>query len=132
MFSTLNLYRSALYFALSATLIFAPDIVYWLFGVNGDDSGDFIAKRAGMLFLGLALVCSLSRKTNDSDARIAISVGLAASMSGLALSGVYEFYRGYVGPGIWLAIAFETVFAASYVCVLVSEHRCQRNRTRQV
>ena len=44
---------SSLFLFLSLTLVFFPKIVYWLFSLQQNYLGDFLAKRAGVLILGL-------------------------------------------------------------------------------
>jgi len=39
---------------------------------------------------------------------------MAATMFGLALTGTYEFARGYAGPGILLAVIAEIGFGVSF------------------
>jgi hypothetical protein len=122
-FRSLNLAATLLCAVLAVVLIFLPGLIYFIFNVDGAAVGDFLAKRAGMLFLGLAALLYASRDAGVSTARTAISPGLAVAMGGLAVTGVYEFVRGYAGPGIWLAILAETGFAAGYGRVYFREAR---------
>ena len=55
-----------LFMSLSTTLVLLPEIVYWLFGLQQDDLGDFLAKRAGALFFGFSLMCFLARHTQTT------------------------------------------------------------------
>ena len=73
-----------------------------------------MARRAAMLFLGVAVVTFLSRETPPSQLRANLCLGLAIMMAGLAAVGVFEFIRGAVGLGIWLAIVTEISFALAY------------------
>lgn len=100
---------------LSAVLLLFPGLIYFLFNITGDPVGDFLAKRAAMVFLALAAICYASRNAAPSDARDAIALGIALGMTGLALTGLYEFLRGYVGIGIWLAIITEVTVAALFL-----------------
>ncbi len=117
-FRSINLAASLVCIALSAILIFLPELIYFLFSLNGADIGDFLARRAGMLFLGLVTLLYLSRDAKASPTRTAIAAGLAVAFTGLALLGAYEYFRGYAGAGIWLAIITETCFAIAYTYVL--------------
>ncbi len=125
-FRSINLAASLVCAILAMVLIFLPELIYWLFNLTGDDIGDFLAKRAGMLFSGLAVLLYCSRNIEASSARSAISLGLAVAMGGLALVGAYEYFRGYAGAGIWLAIIAETSFAIGYAFVLLSDRRTGR------
>lgn len=122
-FRSINLAATLVCAILAVVLIFLPEFIYWLFSLTGDAIGDFLAKRAGMLFLGLATLLYFSRNSEVSSARSAISLGLAVAMCGLALVGTYEYFRGYAGPGIWFAIITETSFAIGYALVLFSDRR---------
>ena len=73
-----------------------------------------MARRAAMLFLGVAVVTFLSRETPPSQLRANLCLGLAIMMAGLTAVGVFEFIRGAVGLGIWLAIVTEISFALAY------------------
>lgn len=116
-FRTLNLAAAFLCAVLAVLLVALPDVIYFIFNLSGDELGNFLAKRAGMLFLGVATLLFFSRNAQASDARSAISLGLWVAMAGLALVGLYEFFRGYAGLGILLAIATETSFAVCYFAV---------------
>ena len=122
-FRSINQAASLLCAILSVALIFLPELIYFLFNITGDAVGNFLAKRAGMLFLGLATLLYFSRNIEASSARSAISLGLVVAMGGLALLGAYEYFRGYAGIGIWLAIITETTFAIGYALVLLSDRR---------
>jgi len=122
-FRSINQAASLLCAILSVVLIFLPELIYFLFNITGDAVGNFLAKRAGMLFLGLATLLYFSRNIEASSARSAISLGLVVAMGGLALLGAYEYFRGYAGIGIWLAIITETTFAIGYALVLLSDRR---------
>ena len=99
---------------LSITLALFPALIYWLLEVEQHPLGDFVARRASMLFLGLAALAFLSRNAAASEARKAICICFVVAMVGLAFTGLCEFMRGYVGPGIWLAISVELAFATVF------------------
>lgn len=109
---------SALYFALFACLLLSPEVIYWLFGINGHPSADLLAKRAGMLFLGLAVLSFVGRDAPPSNLRRTVVIAISTTLGGLIVIGVYEFLRGTAGAGIWCAIAGETVFLGLYLNVL--------------
>lgn len=94
------------------TLALVPSVVSWLFQLDGATVGDVLALRAAMLFLGLAAIAWFGRDAPDSSLRQAVAIGFAVVWAGLALAGLYEFVRGTVGPGIWLAIVAEVALSA--------------------
>lgn len=98
----------------SLSLILVPDLIYWMFGLVGNPLGDFLALRAAMLFLGLAALCYFGRTAPPSELRSVVAASLCISLAALALAGVYEFMRGYAGPGIWLAIVIEVALCGAF------------------
>lgn len=99
---------------LSIALTFFPNLIYWLFELVPNGLGDFLAKRAAVLFLGLSILSYLSRNAPPSELRSAIALAFFVTMGGLALVGLYEYLRGYAGPGIWLAMSTETAFGYAF------------------
>ncbi len=98
---------SLLFFILFATLIFLPEIVYWLFNIQGNELGDFLAKRAGVLFLGFSVLCFCSRNTTSKEVRHIVALSVGTAMGAMALLGIYELVRGNTGPGILVAVFIE-------------------------
>ncbi len=114
-FRSLSTAAAVLCFLLSACLLFLPEIVYRLFAMVQTDTSDLLAKRAAMLFLGLGTVNLLIRTAPPSEARRAVSAGMAVAMAGLACMGVFEFVRGHAGPGIWFAVVIEVAFGGAFL-----------------
>ncbi|MGB7318903.1 MAG: hypothetical protein WBC85_13130 [Planktotalea sp.] len=101
--------------ALCATLLIVPQLLAWLFQIELDHSGAIFARRAGMLFCGIAVICWHSRALDPSPASRAIFLGLGTMMAGLALLGLVEFAQGRVGVGIFLAIVAEIAFSVHFL-----------------
>ena len=120
-YKMVSIAASALYVALFACLLIAPNLIYWLFGISGDATADLLAKRAAMLFLGLAVLAFLGRNAPPSHLRQAVSAGMAAALAGLMLTGMYEFFVGTAGGGIWVAIGGEAVFLVLYLRVMLTD-----------
>lgn len=114
-YRTFSLSATCLFAALCVCLTLAPDIVYWIFDLEANTVSDVLALRAAMLFLGFATLAYLSRNEPRSSLRGTIALSLALPMAGLMAAGLYEFLRGSVGPGIWLAISVETAFLLAYL-----------------
>lgn len=98
---------------LCATLVFAPGLVLWLFDLADAASATVLARRAGVLFLGLALVLLLTQTHPSNSSRKAIQYAVAVMLCAMALLGLVEWLRGGVGPGIWLAILAELLLAGA-------------------
>jgi len=110
---------SFLFISLSVTLIVLPDIIYWLFQIEGAASADFIAKRAGVLFLGLSILAFHARNTQASEVKRLVAVSIGTAMAALAVLGTFELMRGNAGFGILLAIVIEIIIAYYYYRVWV-------------
>jgi hypothetical protein len=101
-------------FILFLILLVAPVIIFMLFQVQGNESAFFISRRAAMLFLGIASFLWLGRNAIHSELRQAICVGLSLSMFALAVLGIFEFIRGFVGIGIFVAVSTEIIIGFAY------------------
>lgn len=101
-----------LFFALFATLLLGPGLVYWLFELTPHALGDFLGRRAAMLFLALGTMSLLSRNAPPSPVRHTIARSISLGLVGLAIVGTYEWARGFAGPGIFVAVCAEAAVAA--------------------
>jgi hypothetical protein len=117
LYRNLSTVTAGLSLALFACLLFVPGAIFMLFGMQGAESAEIMSRRASMLFLGLAVICWLTRNAEDSVARRAVSAGLAVAMLGLAGTGLFELGRGAVGPGVLLAVAAEVAIGSLYARV---------------
>ena len=120
-YKAVSLAASALYITLFACLLVAPNLIYWLFDSGSHPTADLLAKRAAMLFLGLAALSFLGRNAPSSSLRQAVTVAMATTMAGLMLTGMYEFFLGTAGFGIWFAIGGEALFLSLYLSVLFKD-----------
>ena len=116
-FKTLSVVTSVIAFALFVVLLTIPELLFYLFAVDGNSEAFFFGRRAAMLFLGFAALTWAGRNAPRSEARQAICLALAVAMIAMAVLGVVEFLRGFVGPGIALAILTETVIASLFFTV---------------
>jgi len=116
-FKDLSLIMSVIAILLFAVLLLAPNLIFILFAVEGNESAYFLARRAALLFLGYALISFAARNAQASAARQAISVGIAVAMLSLAVLGLVELSRGYAGIGILLAISAELFIGLSYLFI---------------
>lgn len=116
-FRTLSLLTAALTGTLSLLLVFVPDFVFLLFSVESHETAQMLARRAGMLFLGLACIAFFARNAVLSAERQAICLGFSVLMFGLAVVSCFEFARGYAGFGILLALITEVIFAYFFACI---------------
>lgn len=100
---------------LCLALISTPEVIFWLFALPDGEAVRVLAKRAGVLFLGLALVLILTRSHAPNPSRRTIQIAFAVMLCAMALLGFVEWRGGGVGPGIWSAICVELLLAAGLV-----------------
>lgn len=110
-FRQLSLIVSLISLTLCVALVLRPEIVYWVFGIQGNTLGNFLAKRAGVLFLGFSILCFLSRNTNSKELIRIVAVSIGVAMGAMAMLGIYELARGTVGMGILAAVIVESIIA---------------------
>jgi len=99
---------------LCIVLFFIPEFVFWLFSIEEHTSAFFIGRRAAMLFGGISVLTWVGRHAVHSESRQAICASLAISMFMLALLGTFEYFRGYAGLGVFLAVVIELALAILY------------------
>lgn len=114
-FRTLSILSAALSAALFLTLLFVPDLVFWLFQIPASESAAFLSRRAAILFLGFGILMWLVRNTENSPANRAICIGWGTAMTALAILGTLEFVRGFAGGGIFIAVFMEAFIGVSYL-----------------
>lgn len=113
-YRTLSTLSTVLFAALSGVLVACPEVVYWLFGLEAHELGDFLAKRAGMLFAGFSLLCFQSRSSETAEVQRLVSASIGLAMGTMAILGIFEWARGSAGAGIWVAIVVECMVSALY------------------
>jgi hypothetical protein len=114
-YARLGLLAGGVMAALSVTLLLVPGLIHWLFQIDSSTGTDVMSGRAAMLFAGLAVITLQTRNAPAGPQRQSISLGIAVTMGGLACVGLYDFLRGAVGLGIWLAILAELFFVTAYM-----------------
>ncbi|OJJ11500.1 hypothetical protein BKI51_07085 [Alphaproteobacteria bacterium AO1-B] len=100
---------------LSLVLLFTPHFVFIVFDLESALSAEIIARRAGILFAGLAyLTLSTSshpqNATNDRNDTAVILL-----LVGLAILGAVEWMQSRIGIGVWIAIGIEVLLAGVLV-----------------
>ncbi len=113
-YKIVSLAASALSVVLFVLLLLVPDVIFWVFGIEGNELARLMSRRAAMLFLGLAIIAYLGRDAINSALRQAVCLGMGSLMFGLALTGIYEFSRGFAGAGILLAALSELGFGFAF------------------
>jgi len=114
-FRIVSLLTTALCMSLFVILFFVPQFIYWLFEVAPDETASFMLRRTALLFLGFSAASWFGRNSAVSEARQAISIGFCVVWFTLAVLGLFEYYFGSAGIGIWVAILGELVFGVLYL-----------------
>jgi hypothetical protein len=115
LFRSLCVVTSCIAFVLSAVFIVVPGIIEVLFDIEAGPSAEFLARRSGVVFLGVSVLTFAARKITDFAARRAISLGMAVMMTGLSVLGSIEFLRGVSGIGTIAAAALEVAIGVGFI-----------------
>ncbi len=119
-FKKLSSITAIITFTLFLLLLFIPEIIFLLFQVQENESAFFISRRAAMLFLGIAVFSWVGRNALHSESRQAICIGMSISMSAMAMLGLFELARNFVGFGILPAVVTEALLAVAYYKIWIS------------
>ena len=114
-YQTVALICSIIFTALCLTLLFLPGLIYWLFDLAESPAATVLAKRAGILFLGLSALLFLTRQDAANPTRHSVQSAVALMLGAMAVLGGLEWLRGTVGNGIWVAIVVEVVLALALI-----------------
>ena len=114
-FRTLATATALLCFALALIWGLRPELLLGMWGVASSDATGLVARRSAALFLAIGIMFYRARHAPPSDTRRAITSGFAIGCLVLAVLGVCEWFSGNAGPGIFLAVATETVLGLAFV-----------------
>ncbi len=117
-FKQINLFTLFVSFTLCLILLAFPEFIYFLFQIDGNETANFMSRRAGFLFLGFAALLFFSKDIVVSELQRPIIICIFLAMIGLATLGIFEFIRGFAGPGIFLAVITEVFIAVNYLLLL--------------
>jgi len=116
-FRTVAIAASVICFALALIWMLFPQLLLWIWQIDGPEPALLVARRGGALFLGFGAMLLLARDAGPSPARSAIAGGLALGCAALAVLSVYELAAGHAGIGIALAIIVEVALALAFARV---------------
>ncbi|MEL7282751.1 MAG: hypothetical protein AAGK79_20540 [Pseudomonadota bacterium] len=107
---------------LSLVLFFTPHIVPAVFDLESTVSTEIIAKRAGILFAGLAYLSFSTAVHPRSATKDRIDQAIVLLLLGLAILGAIEWMNGRVGLGVWMAIGTEILLASLLLTARAGRH----------
>ena len=122
-FKKLNIITSLICITLFLFLMFTPELIFLLFGAVGNETAYIVARRTSMFFMGYAIITFFSRTAQPSIIRQAISLGIAISMFGLSVLGIFEFIHGSVGVGVFLSVSLEVFLFVSYSSIWLADRK---------
>ena len=125
-FRTLATTTALLCFALALVWGLRPDLLLGMWGVNSSDATGLVARRSAALFLAIGIMFYRARHAPPSDTRRAMTSGFAIGCLVLAVLGLSEWFNGNAGPGIFLAVATETVLGLAFI----QAHRASVHHTQ--
>lgn len=108
-------------------LLFAPEWILLLFGMQQSLSASVLGRRAAMLFLGYGILSIKASKSNHSHTRQAILLAIGTSMLGLACMGLFEYVQDHAKWPILLAMAAELFYSAwaFFIYTKSSQQTCE-------
>lgn len=107
--------HAAVFAALFLAYLLLPGLPLLAFGIDGTPGAQFVARRAGILMLGLAVMLMLLRNQPPSEARQAVAIALVVTWAGLAIFGAQAILRGVASWTGWGTVVVEVVLAALFV-----------------
>ena len=110
-------------FLLGTGYLFFGSLVIGRWQIEPTNSVLLLGRRMGSLYLGLSIIFFLSRSLTLSTTRTALSIGAAATLSLLALLGIYEYSLGHAGSGILVSVVIESLLAIGYVIVIFKDRK---------
>lgn len=113
-YKSLSLISGIVLLSVSLVLLFTPSLILEFWGVNPLPEAKFMGRRISMAFLGIGIMCILSRNLPQSESRKIISVGLLITFGSISILGFTEFYRGNAGLGILPVATFEMLGAIGF------------------
>ena len=108
-----------LFLYLAFQMLFMADDFVSGMGLQPSLTTNVLSKRVAMFMLGIAVLMFTARNLPHSSARQFICLSIAITLSGLSITGAYEFLRGTVNRSILVAITIETTLWISFGIILL-------------
>jgi hypothetical protein len=113
-YSTVIFLTQILFCGLAVGLLGAPGFFASRFGLDPSVGAEVMARRAGVIFVALALLFHALRRVEEPGLQRAVARAGVVMMGGLIALGLIEWAAGRVGPGILFAVLPEAIYAALY------------------
>lgn len=125
-FKTTAVITSVVTFVLGVGYLFAGALLVGRWEIEPTGSVLLLGRRMGALYLGLSVLYFLARNTPASATRTALSTGVLATCSLLAILGIYEHSTGRAGAAILVSVAIEALLALAFLRILLVDRRNAR------
>lgn len=102
-------------------LALMPGVIYWLFEIPAHETANFLGRRAAMMFAGFAVLGFLGGTARSPETRLIVALSIGVAMFALGLLGLYEFARGFAGPGILIAVVIEFAICIGFLWAIRHE-----------
>jgi len=116
-FKKLAILSALLFFALTFTWMFAPNLLLASWGVDFSSAVGLVGRRGAALYAGVGVMFFSARNTGPSPARSSLIAGFVVTCLILAALGVIEFATGHAGPGILSAVLIEAALVIAFLYV---------------
>ncbi len=114
-FRTLATATALLCFALALVWGLHPQLLLDMWRIDSTDATGLLCRRNAALFLAIGIMFYRARQAPPSDTPRAMTLGFITGCLVLAVLGVIEWINGNAGPGIFLAVATETVLGLAFI-----------------
>lgn len=98
-------------------LLVVPGVYTAGYGVEADDGGMFMGRRAAPMFLGLGVLAWMLRNHVDIHVQRSVSLVMIVTFAGVAVTGIWAFADGVANSVILLAALGEIFIAVVYAIV---------------
>ena len=114
-FRSLAILSALGFFVLALVWVFAPNAILSSWGVAFSYPVGLVSRRAGALYVGIAVMLFRARNAEPSPTRSALVAGFVVACLTLAALGVYELITGHASRNIAGAVFIEVVLALAFV-----------------
>jgi hypothetical protein len=120
-YKIISIGTSILFVYLFLQLFFISESFVKDLGLEPSITTIFLARRASMFMLGIAVLMFFSRNLDSSKPRDIICLSTGITLLGLSCMGTYEFVKGHVNSSIIIAIILESILWISYAIILIKD-----------
>ncbi|HGO5330324.1 hypothetical protein [Klebsiella oxytoca] len=114
-FSRLAILASVLFFILATVWMIFPEQLLALWGIESTPGTNVLGRRSAAFFAGTGAMYVLARNAEPSPTRYALATGISTISFMLAVSGLFEWYKGHVNGQILFAVFIELLLGTAFL-----------------